>query len=263
MHWRKSLTSNKPVKTWQRTLCCLLFLGLSACSDQVELYVDLTELQANVMVTELASKNIESYKTSHKKGISVSVKRHDFPSAIRTLSAIGLPSQARSSLGEVFRKEGMVSTPLEERARYIHALSQELETTLTQIEGVALARVHVVLAERLAPGQPVMPASAAVFIKHSSQVDPDVLSPRVQKMVASSIPGMGALAQTISVVFVPAAPTIDATPSVHWGPFSFTNNQIRLWRQVLFGLLVTTAVAAMVIFAHWKRRQYQFEHRNI
>ena len=93
--------------------------------------------------------------------------------AVRTLEAAGLPRVARATLGDTFRKEGVISTPLEERARYIYALSQELETTLSNIDGVIVARVHVVLPERVAPGEPVQPASASVFIKHDPRLDPD------------------------------------------------------------------------------------------
>ena len=83
------------------------------------------------------------------------------------------PKVARATLGDTFRKEGVISTPLEERARYIYALSQELEATLSNIDGVIVARVHVVLPERVAPGEPVQPASASVFIKHDPRLEPD------------------------------------------------------------------------------------------
>ncbi|AZE56890.1 Type III secretion bridge between inner and outermembrane lipoprotein (YscJ,HrcJ,EscJ, PscJ) [Pseudomonas synxantha] len=263
MHWRNSQVFNNLNPYWLRYLCVLWVLGLTACGEQIPLYAGLAERQANEMVTELASQQIDSYKTTHKDGTTVSVSRENFAFAMRTLNSKGLPSQIRSNLGQVFRKESLVSTPLEERARYIHALSQELETTLTQIEGVTVARVHVVLAERVAPGQPVMPASAAVFIKHTSQVEPDVLRPRVQRMVASSIPGLGALANSISVVLVPAARIVEPPHLVSWGPFELTDAQIGLWRRVILGLLGFTALSAIGIFAHWKRREYMFQQQQI
>ena len=76
---------------------------------------------------------------------------------------------------------------------------------LFRSQDVVVARVHVVLPEKVAPGEPVQPPSAAVFIKHLSTLDPDAIGFRVKQLVARSIPGMGAPAQDrVSVVFVPA-----------------------------------------------------------
>ncbi|MFH7423056.1 EscJ/YscJ/HrcJ family type III secretion inner membrane ring protein, partial [Pseudomonas syringae pv. tagetis] len=71
--------------------------------------------------------------------------------------------------------------------RYIYALSQELEASLSQIDGVIVARVHVLLPERIAPGEPVQPASAAVFIKHYASHEPDSVRGRIKHIVAITI----------------------------------------------------------------------------
>jgi type III secretory pathway lipoprotein EscJ len=87
----------------------------------------------------------------------------------------------------------------------VYALSQELETTIGQIDGVVVARVHVVLPEKVGPGEPVQPPSAAVFIKHLPTLEPDTVSYRIRQLVARSIPGMGEHAiERVSAVFIKA-----------------------------------------------------------
>jgi type III secretion protein J len=149
-----------------------LLLMLSGCGESVELHRQLSEQEANEVIAELADKHIRAQKVPAKEGVTVRVSASDISRAVRTLEAAGLPKVARVTMGQTFRKEGVISTPLEERARYIYALSQELEATLSNIDGVIVARVHVVLPERVAPGEPVQPASASVFIKHDPRLDP-------------------------------------------------------------------------------------------
>ena len=60
----------------------------------------------------------------------------------------------------------------------------------SKFRGVIVARVHVVLPEKVAPGEPLQLSSAAVLIKHQSILDPDVASPKIKRIVASSIPGL-------------------------------------------------------------------------
>lgn len=197
----------------------VLFL-LSGCDDKVVLLSDLSERDANEVVGELLSSGLEAEKVITKTGVTIMINQKAMSRAVVVLKVAGLPNQSQTSLGEVFKKEGVISTPLEERARYIYALSQELEFTLSQIDGVLISRVHVVLPERVAPGQPIQPSSAAVFIKHRPELDPDVIEPQIYRMVSSSIPGLSeANRDKISVAFVES---VAATDPVEWekvGPF--------------------------------------------
>lgn len=235
-------------------------LLLSACGDRVELHRQLSEQEANEVIAELADKHIRAQKIPAKDGVVVAVGATDIGRAVRTLEAAGLPRVARTTLGDTFRKEGVISTPLEERARYIYALSQELEATLSNIDGVIVARVHVVLPERIAPGEPVQPASASVFIKHDPRLEPDNIRARVRRMVSSSIPGMTTAVdnpQKLTVIFVPATTYQEQQRLVYFGPFLVPNTDLGFWRNsLIISLLGMMAAVVAVLFLHNRRQRF-------
>lgn len=226
-----------------KCLCALwLALLLTGCGDQTQLHSGLSENDANDVVAELSRFKIEAEKQVSKEGVSVSVARGDIERAVNILNAAGLPHQARTSLGAVFQKSGVISSPLEERARYIYALSQEVEATLSQIDGVVVARVHVVLPERIAPGEPVQPASASVFIKYHENLDPDSIEPRIRRLVATSIPGLGGRDdRDLAIVFVPAKAWQDKIEMVQLGPFQLSPERYAMIK------IVTTCLGALLL----------------
>lgn len=196
-------------------------------------------------------------KSRPKRGVTVRVSASDISRAVRTLEAAGLPKVARVTMGQTFRKEGVISTPLEERARYIYALSQELEATLSNIDGVIVARVHVVLPERVAPGEPVQPASASVFIKHDPRLEPDNIRARVRRMVASSIPGMSTAvdnSQKLTVVFVPSTAYTEQQRLGYFGPFLLPESDVAFWRACV-AFLVVGSVLAVAGGLFWRNRK--------
>ncbi|RMR34582.1 Type III secretion protein HrcJ [Pseudomonas syringae pv. coriandricola] len=238
-------------------LLCMLLLG--GCSDETDLFTGLSEQDSNEVVARLADQHIDARKRLEKTGVVVTVATSEMNRAVRVLDAAGLPRRSRTTLGEIFKKEGVISTPLEERARYIYALSQELEATLSQIDGVIVARVHVVLPERIAPGEPVQPASAAVFIKHSAALDPDSVRGRIQQMVASSIPGMSTQSvdsKKFSIVFVPAAEFQETTQWVSFGPFKLDSTNLPFWNLMLWvapvGFALVLLIGALLVRSDWR-----------
>lgn len=181
----------------------LACLALAAC--KVDLYSNLTEVEANQMLAVLMSSNIVSEKALVGEGFQVRVEERDMVQAIGVLTAKGFPKNTRDSIGTVFQKSGIISSPFEERVRYIYALGEEVAQTLSEIDGVVTARVHVVLPEGPQLGEPVVPSSAAVFIKHEANVDLEFLIPQIRRLVSSSIEGLQYNA--VTVVLTEASPT--------------------------------------------------------
>ena len=235
------------IKKIRSTLVHLLLMLLVACgAEKIELISDVQEQDANEIVAALLESGIDAEKNKLKKSLSVMILKRDMAVAMEVLNAKGLPNRHHSNLGEIFKKEGMVSTPLEERARYIYDLSQELEYTLSQIDGVLVARVHVVLPERVAPGQPIQPPSAAILIKHLPLLDPDAISNKIRRVVISSIPGLSSVDfERISLSFVVSNAQLPAVKLVKVGKYLLTEDSAKDLRQTLFW--GTLALAVMMV----------------
>jgi type III secretion protein J len=206
-----------------RGLCVLLLaFGLSACADRISLFEALTQEEANEIYSSLLEVGIPAEKGSNKQGSFISVPKQLSSDALRILEKKGLPRDKKTSIGEVFKKESMISSPLEERARYLFALSQELEQTLMRMDGVLSARVHIVLPERSNPGEPLTPSSAAVFVKYADGASFPAYITRVRELIFKSIPGLsGDPATSVTVAAVPSENTKSlCLPLLWYGPMA-------------------------------------------
>ena len=164
---------------------------LAGCS-RAPLYTDLTESQANEVQAALLAAHIDAQKTAmtKSKGWSIAVAHSAIPQAMAVLEAAGLPRQSLRTLGDVFPKESFVSSPLEERARYIFALSQEVQQTLMQLDGVVDARVHIALPERSLLDDRPQSASASVVIIERPGANLELRETDIKAIVTDGIEGL-------------------------------------------------------------------------
>jgi len=184
----------------QRALVLLVALLLSAC--EAELYNNLDQRQANEMVGTLQQRGIPAQRVAVKGGqYTVVVDKGRFAESIAVLKEAGLPKQEFQNMGQVFKKDGLVSSPMQERAQMIFALSQELSRTVSEIDGVLSARVHLVLPENDPLRQQLVPSSASVFIRHRGDMSVGNLVPQVKMLVANGVAGLSY--DKVSVVLVP------------------------------------------------------------
>jgi type III secretion protein J len=185
----------------------LVLCALTGC--QTELYSKLDEREANDMIALLHKYGVAAERSFAKDGTSqISVEERQLPQAIELLKANGLPRRTFTNMGEVFKSSGLISSPTEERARFIYALSEELSRTISDIDGVLSARIHVVLPKNDLLRQDATPSSASVFIRHDSRAPLKSLLPHVKMLVANSIEGLSY--EKVSVVLVPVErPSID------------------------------------------------------
>lgn len=171
---------------------CLLLamLSLAGCSQQA-LYTNLQEREANDMMAILLTSDIVCNKVPGAENTwSIMVDSSQFSQSVQLLNETGFPKDKFDSIGETFKKSGLVSSPTEERIRYVHALSNELAETLTHIHGVITARVHIVLPDNNIYAEKIAPASASVFISYLPQINLDDCAREIRQLVTNSIEGL-------------------------------------------------------------------------
>ncbi len=190
----------------------LLLLLLAGC--KTELYASLPEREANEMLGFLLSSGISAEKAIVKDGtITLTVEKSQFAQAVSLLSERGYPRRRFETMGDVFKASGLVASPMQERARFLWALSQELSATVAEIDGVISARVEVVLPNNDLLARNPAPSSASVFVRYDDRSAVATLVPQIKMLVANSVEGLAY--DKVSVVLVPAAAPLPAPgPSV-------------------------------------------------
>ena len=163
----------------------------TGCDKETRLNSNLEETQANLIVAALLDAGISAHKTAGDEGTwNVEVAQSRFADAANLLEKKGLPRRAYNGVGEVFKKSGMVSSPSEERIRFMDALAQDLARTISGIDGVLDARVHIVLPENDPFARNALPSSAAVAIRARYDADISDYIPSIKGLVKNAIEGL-------------------------------------------------------------------------
>jgi type III secretion protein J len=248
----ESIGSILSTKTLPRFLVLALLLTLTACSKS-PLYSDLAENEADQIIAVLIDKDIQADKVAGKEGAwVVNIDKKDFPRAVAILDSQGLPRDRFKSMGEIFQKSGLVSTPSEERIRFMYALSQEIGQTIEKFDGVVTARVHIALSVSDTSGDTPRPASAAVFIKYRPGYDLESVKPDIKNLVSKSVEGLAY--DNVTVMLVPGLTVVptpaNTTAKTASTQISWTNPQI-----YLVAALASVPLLLVIVFLLFRRRK--------
>jgi type III secretion protein J len=199
-----------PALPWRRPARLAAFLRLAVAITCIlmlagcesELYTDLDQQQGNEIAETLLRHGIPAERTFGKDDrVSVAVDSSRLADAIAILNDNGLPKQKFATLGGVFKRDGLVSSPVEEHAQMIYALSQELSRTISDIDGVLTARVHLVLPENDPLRERLAPSSASAFIRYRAGGPVEHLVPQIKMLIANAVAGLSY--EKVSVILVP------------------------------------------------------------
>ncbi len=261
MVWIEKLTSFLPHTNKLRMMWLVSVLLLTACNEQ-ELYSDLSERQANDMVAVLYGAGLAASKQRASDGSFVVVTdQSHFADAVNVLHANGMPQANYQNMGEVFAKEGFVSSPLEERARLNHAMSQEIAHTISSIDGVLMARVHLAVPKQNPLSDEIHAASASVFVKHRADMDLTDSVTRIKALVVNGIENLPydnvtvALFESTASVPMPRA-QIEAPVTSMGVSVNRVNLPVNGWLAATTALLFA---AALVLFGF----SIKFRHKRM
>jgi len=213
---------------WRLLIIMASVLLLAGCARS-ELLQGLDERQANEVVAMLLRNNIDASKqATGKTGFRVRVDASDLSEAIDLVQYHGLPSQPRIQVASQFPADAMVSTPLAERARLLSAIEQRLEESLSTLEGVHTARVHVsydgISAESPAANRKPSPMHVAAVLVHERGQDAALLLQSSKRFLRNAF--IDVAYDDISVVLSEVAPmhALSVSPvqpsGMPWRPFA-------------------------------------------
>jgi type III secretion protein J len=182
----------------------LMTLLLVGCG-KVELLSNLPEKEVNEIMAVMQQYGIPIAK---KPGVELTwtiilKNADDFSRAVKILNARGYPNVQYNSMGQIFQKSGFVSSPLEERARFMYALSESIAETLNKIPGVLTSRVHVVLPENDSYADENTEASASIFLTYKAGGNLDESVREIKHLVANSVQGLDY--DRVSIALFPVA----------------------------------------------------------
>lgn len=178
-------------RLWRAAGLAACTMILTGCIEDTVLHSQLEERQANLVVATLLDAGIDCSKEEGEENLwNVSIHSEDFAKAVNLLESRGLPRRKYMGVTEVFKKTGMVSSPSEERIRFMDALAQDISCTIAGINGVIDARVHVVLPENDPFSKDPVPSSAAVAIHCRWDADIEGMIPQIKSLVKNAIEGL-------------------------------------------------------------------------
>ena len=228
------------------SLLALVLLG--ACTARVQHGLD--ERQANELQTVLVERGFEARKVEEDgrhPTWAIEVATEQAPDAVRVLAELGLPRPRNEGFRDVF-KPGLVPDPVEQHVRFLEAAGGELAQTLEAVDGVASARVHLVVPAPLRTGQPPGPAKASAFLRVRPGALDRVLAMRAElkSLVAGGVEGL-----TPEAVSLVVAEVVSSVPAP--APRSTAGHGVVLIG-VLAGLVIALGTAAALLALRLMRR---------
>ncbi|WP_337183261.1 flagellar basal-body MS-ring/collar protein FliF [Shinella sp.] len=151
------------------------------------LYVGLEKADLNQIGMALAEANIDF--NNGTDGSSIAVPVGQTGKARLYLAERGLPSSANAGY-ELFDKVGSLGlTSFMQEVTRVRALEGEIARTIQQINGIAAARVHIVMPERGNFRKADQVPTASVMIRASAQAGRESAG-AIRHLVAASVPGL-------------------------------------------------------------------------
>jgi type III secretion protein J len=238
-------------RSLMRCLALLMWLGTAACRERIQHGLD--ERQANELQTVLLERGLEARKVPEggkKPSWSIEVEEAQASAAVRILAELGLPRPVAETGCDVFGGGGLLRTPLEEQLCRTRVLERGIEKTLQEMEGVLVARVHLMVPPPARPGQVQGPAKASAMLRTAPGQTERLRQAQehLQALIAGGVEGLSPGA--VSLLVDEASTRGEFSPASGPSPSRF--------RVLLGGLgAMVTVLAAALVFLTLRLRAAQ------
>jgi type III secretion protein J len=237
----------------RRCLCLLLLLCTSACRERIQHGLD--ERQANELQTVLAERGLDARKVSEagkKPTWAIEVDEEQASDAVRILAELGLPRPVEEAGCDVFGGGGLIRSPVEEQLCRVRVLERGIEKTLQGVDGVLLARVHLMVPPLPRPGQTAASAKASAMLRTTPGQAARIRQTQEQlrALIAGGVEGLSP--EAVALMVDEAATRVEVVA---------TGSSPLLRLRILLAVMgvVITGLAVALVFLAMRLRAYQAE----
>jgi type III secretion system YscJ/HrcJ family lipoprotein len=221
--------------------------GLVACTQEVAAGLD--EPEANRAVATLVRAGLDARREPEGAGtFRVIVPSSEATRGLVALADEGLPHPKTVGVLEAVGKNQLVPTIESERAGLAVGLAGELDRTFMRLDGVTVARTHLVLPGDAPLREKKERGSASVLLSYATGTPP-IQEADVKRVVSAAVSGLSP--DDVTVVLVPRAARAPAPSGAlaHVGPIGVAAGSAGTLRLVLavlaslVGLLSAATIA--------------------
>ena len=233
-----------------------LLVGLFLLGCSVPVATDLDESDANRVTVALQQSGISAQKTVDRQNrdrFGVLVSRDDASFALAVLAAHSLPKPPTAGVLKALGGQTLVPTENAERARLLVGTAGELERSLTAIDGIIDARVHLAVAPResLIDDTKPPPPKASVLLRYQGQA-PAVTIDQVKLLVAGAVPDL--VPERVSVVSTPIGPLPKRDSKMaRFGPLTVTRGSLTILRTMAASVVAVFLACGALLLWLWRR----------
>lgn len=207
--------------SWSLLFIVTVF-SCTGCNSRSSIVSGLPAREANEIVVLLVSKGVAAQKLAQVSSSTggggeqlwdISVPSSQITEALAILNQAGLPRMKGTSLLDLFAKQGLVPSELQEKIRYQEGLSEQMASTIRKMDGIVDANVQISFSTDADDHEPL---TASVYIKHRGVLDNpnSIMVSKIKRLVASAVPGLEP--ENVSVISDRAAYS-DITINGPWG----------------------------------------------
>jgi type III secretion protein J len=228
-----------------------------ALSCSVPVAADLEETEANRIVVALEENGIAASKQADPASEGrwqVTVPRADASPAVRVLRTEGLPAPSSPGVLDALGNSSIVPSRTSEHAKLVAGTAGELERSLSGVDGMLSARVHLAIPAHdpwSSPDGQAQP-TASVLLRHRGERAP-LSADEVQRLVAGAIPGLAAEQVSVVTTAVPPRAANAAPPLASFGPITVTRSSLLPLRLLVAAAALLNLVLIAVVLLLYKR----------